>query len=75
MAESGASASEMCALFGWSKLETAEIYIRDANKRIMVDSAFARLDEQRKLQSVSLQGRELGSETNRRKSPEKPTRK
>jgi hypothetical protein len=75
MAESGASASEMCALFGWSKLETAEIYIRDANKRVMVDNAFARLDEHRKLQSVSLQGSELGSETNRRKSREKPTRK
>jgi site-specific recombinase XerD len=75
MAESGASASEMCALFGWSKLETAEIYIRDANKRVMVDNAFARLDERRKLQSVSLQGPELGSETNRRKSREKPTRK
>ena len=28
MAESGATAPEMCALFGWSKLETAEIYIR-----------------------------------------------
>ena len=43
MAESGATAPEMCALFGWSKLETAEIYIREAQKRVMVDNAFARL--------------------------------
>lgn len=33
MAESGATAPEMCALFGWSKLETAEIYIREAETR------------------------------------------
>lgn len=28
LAENGATAPELCALFGWSKLETAEIYIR-----------------------------------------------
>ena len=33
LAESGATAPELCALFGWSKLETAEIYIREAQKR------------------------------------------
>jgi site-specific recombinase XerD len=68
MAESGASAAEMCALFGWSKLETAEIYIRDANKRVMVDNAFARLDEHKKLKSVSPKRPKTGSETNRRNS-------
>ena len=32
LAENGATAPELCALFGWSKLETAEIYIREAQK-------------------------------------------
>lgn len=31
----------------WSKLETAEIYIREAQKRVMAENAFARLDEYR----------------------------
>jgi site-specific recombinase XerD len=56
MAESGATAPETCAVFGWSKLETAEIYIREARARVMVDNAFARLDEHRKHKSVSLSG-------------------
>jgi site-specific recombinase XerD len=73
MAESGATAPEMCALFGWSKLETAEIYIRQARKRVMVDNAFARLDEHRR-KSVSLKGRKSGDETKRRNSDGKSTR-
>jgi site-specific recombinase XerD len=40
LAENGATAPELCALFGWSKLETAEIYIREAQKRTMVANAF-----------------------------------
>jgi hypothetical protein len=32
-------------LFGWSKLETAEIYIREAQKRQMVANALTRLDK------------------------------
>lgn len=71
MAESGATAPELCALFGWSKLETAEIYIREARKRVMVDNAFARLDEHRNRKSVSLSGPKAGSETKRRKTVEK----
>lgn len=66
MAESGATAPEMCALFGWSKLETAEIYIREARRRVMVDNAFARLEEYQKRKSVSLAGRKSTGETNRR---------
>ncbi|WP_407062481.1 tyrosine-type recombinase/integrase [Bradyrhizobium sp. 44] len=64
MAESGATAPELCALFGWSKLETAEIYIRGARKRIMIDNAFTRLDEHRKQKSVSLRGRKPAGGTN-----------
>ncbi|MGY3443715.1 tyrosine-type recombinase/integrase [Bradyrhizobium sp. USDA 4473] len=75
MAESGATAPEMCALFGWSKLETAEIYIREARKRIMVDNAFARLDEHRNRKSVSLSGPAPNSETNRRKKLDDSERK
>ncbi|MHC2247855.1 tyrosine-type recombinase/integrase [Bradyrhizobium elkanii] len=75
MAESGARAPELCALFGWSKLETAEIYIREANKRVMVDNAFARLDEHRKRKSVSLKGPKPGDETKRRNNGDKSTRK
>lgn len=65
MAESGATAPELCALFGWSKLETAEVYIREARKRVMVDNAFTRLDEHRKQKSVSLAGQKREGETNR----------
>jgi hypothetical protein len=40
LAENGATAPELCATFGWSKLETAEIYIRQARQRTMVANAF-----------------------------------
>ena len=40
LAENGATAPELCAIFGWSKLETAEIYIRQARQRTMVAKAF-----------------------------------
>lgn len=63
MAQSGATAPELCAVFDWSKLETAEIYIREANKRRMSGNAFARLDEYRNRKSVSLSGPKTGSET------------
>jgi integrase len=56
LAENGATAPELCALFGWSKLETAEIYIREAQKRTMVANAFTRLDEYRNRESVSVPG-------------------
>ena len=71
MAESGATAPELCALFGWSKLETAEIYIREARKRVMVDNAFARLNEHRTRKSVSLPGTVNGNETNRKNTRDK----
>jgi integrase len=63
LAESGASASELCALFGWSKLETAEVYIREANKRTMVENVFTRLDEYRNRKSVSVSGAKGRTET------------
>ncbi|MFT4115609.1 tyrosine-type recombinase/integrase [Bradyrhizobium sp.] len=66
-AEGGATAPEMCAVFGWSKLETAEIYIREAQKRVMAENAFARLDEYRARKSVSVLKADKAHETNRGK--------
>jgi Phage integrase family len=68
LAENGATAPELCALFGWSKLETAEIYIREAQKRKMVANAFTRLDEYRDRKNVSVPGTKKPNETNRKKS-------
>jgi len=68
LAETGATAPELCALFGWSKLETAEIYIREAQKRKMVGNAFARLDEYRNRESVSVSGPQTTNETDKGKS-------
>jgi len=69
MAENGATAPEMCALFGWSKLETAEIYIREAQKRHMVWNAFARLNDYRNAKSVSSGGPRQVAETEAGKKP------
>ena len=75
LAENGATAPELCALFGWSKLETAEIYIREAQKRKMVGNAFARLDEYRNRKSVSVPMPKNPNETKRRKTRDKSTEK
>jgi integrase len=74
LAENGATAPELCALFGWSKLETAEIYIREAQKRKMVGNAFARLDDYRNRETVSVSRTTSRNETNRRKSRAKTKR-
>ncbi|AXV15819.1 integrase [Neorhizobium sp. SOG26] len=63
LAENGASASELCAIFGWTKLETAEIYIRRAQKKKMAGNAFARLDDYRDRKSVSSNGPKTPHET------------
>jgi len=68
LAENGTTAPELCAVFGWSKLETAEIYIREAQKRKMVGNAFARLDEYRNRESVSVPMTKTLTETNRKKN-------
>jgi integrase len=75
LAENGATAPELCALFGWSKLETAEIYIREAQKRKMVGNAFARLDQYRNRESVSVSRTKGPTETNRGKNRDKSKRK
>jgi integrase len=66
-AESGTTAPELCAIFGWSKLETAEIYIREARKRTMVENAFTRLEEYRNRKTVSVPGLKKPNETKRKK--------
>jgi integrase len=71
LAENGATAPELCALFGWSKLETAEIYIREAQKRPMVANVFTRLDEYQNRKSVSLLMTKPVTETKTKKSRDK----
>jgi integrase len=71
LAENGATAPELCAIFGWSKLETAEIYIREARKRTMVANAFTRLEEYRNRKSVSVPGPKISNETNRKNKRDK----
>ncbi|MDW9626509.1 tyrosine-type recombinase/integrase [Sinorhizobium meliloti] len=73
LAESGATAPELCAIFGWSKLETAETYIRKAQKRKMADNAFTRLDEYRNRKSVSLLKAKRAGETKHGKKHGKST--
>ncbi|MBN9585324.1 MAG: hypothetical protein BGN84_08610 [Afipia sp. 62-7] len=51
-----------------SKLETTEIYIREAQKRRMVSNAFARLDEYRNQKNVSILKVQKGNETKTGKS-------
>jgi hypothetical protein len=70
-AENGATAPELCAIFGWAKRETAEIYIREANKRRMTTNAFARLEEHRNRKSVSVPGPNSRNETNRKNKRDK----
>jgi integrase len=71
MAESGVTAPELCAVFGWGKLETAEIYIREANASKMSTNAFARLEEYRNRKSVSLSVTKTTSETIRKNTRDK----
>jgi integrase len=71
MAESGVTAPELCAVFGWGKLETAEIYIREANASRMSTNAFARLEEYRNRKSVSLSVKSTSNETVRRNTRDK----
>jgi integrase len=63
LAENGATAPELCAIFGWTKLETAEIYIRAANARRMTTNAFLRMEEYRNQKSVSISGPRTSDET------------
>jgi integrase len=71
MAESGVTAPELCAVFGWGKLETAEIYIREANASRMSTNAFARLEEYRNRKSVSVSGVKPTDGTIRKNSRDK----
>jgi integrase len=75
LAENEATAPELCAIFGWSKLETAEIYIRRAQKKKMAGNAFARLDDYRDRKSVSLSKSKNLNETKKGKSDGKSTPK
>lgn len=75
LAETGSSASELCAIFGWGKLETAEIYVRKAQRKRLAGNAYARLDEHRAKKSVPLPASETPSETKREKSHAKSKRK
>jgi integrase len=71
LAESGVTAPELCAVFGWGELETAEIYIREANASRMTTNAFARLEEYRNRKSVSVSMTKTSNETKRKNTRDK----
>ena len=62
-AESGATAPELMAVFGWSNLKTAQIYIEQAEKRRMRMNAFERRAEYENRRSVSLYATTISDET------------
>ena len=63
-AESGASAPELMALFGWTNFKTAQIYIEKAEKRRMRTNAFERKAAYEKRSSVPLFEPKTANETN-----------
>lgn len=62
-AESGATAPRLMALFGWSNMKTAQIYIAQADKRRMAANAQERLAAHRKSQNVSKSATKKRDET------------
>lgn len=64
LAENESTAIELCAIFGWTNLRTAQIYIEKANKTRLRDNAFARLDNSRNSKSVSKSSVAARVETN-----------
>ncbi len=67
-AESGATAPELMAVFGWSNLRTAQIYIEKAEQRRMRSNAFKRREEHEKGKSVPLSPPKKADETKGQKS-------
>jgi site-specific recombinase XerD len=68
LAESGASASELMAIFGGANLKTAQIYVEKANKRRMTANAFERRERSIESGSVPLSQTQNSNETNEEKS-------
>ncbi|WP_092587797.1 hypothetical protein [Rhizobium mongolense] len=58
------------AIFGWTKLKTAQIYVEKANKRRMTANAFDRREQYSSEQNVSLLPPKNVGETNEGKSDE-----
>lgn len=71
LAEKGTTAPELCAVFGWTNLRTAQIYIDKANKRTMTANAFRRRQRAEEEESVSLFRDKKANETNEEKSDAK----
>jgi hypothetical protein len=71
-AEDGAGSVQLMALFGWTRIETAEVYVRAANKRRLVAGSY-NLNQHRHRKGVSPPSANSVSETNRRKSSAKST--
>ena len=46
LAERGATTPQLCAIFGWTKLDTAERYIRKANKKVMALKGLTLLEQE-----------------------------
>lgn len=49
-ADNGATAHELCAMFGWTKLATAEIYTKEADRKRLSRAASARIANNHALQ-------------------------
>lgn len=68
LAERGATAPQLCAIFGWNKLETAQRYIRQADKSRMADDGLRLMSgEQNRGEIVSLRARKNFSATTKGK--------
>lgn len=67
-AESGATGPQLMAVFGWSNLRTAQIYIEKAEKRRLRAAAFEQRAEYEKQRNVPLSKPKDPSETNKEKS-------
>ncbi|WP_446982349.1 tyrosine-type recombinase/integrase [Rhizobium leguminosarum] len=74
LAENGASAPALCAIFGWTNLKTAQIYIDKANKQKLAATAFEDLEDADNEESVSLSRHKNAGETKDGKNDGKSNR-
>lgn len=74
LAEKGTTAPELCAVFGWTNLRTAQIYIDKANKRTMTANAFKRRQRAEDEENVSLLRGKKANETKDGKNDGKSNR-
>jgi site-specific recombinase XerD len=62
-ADNGASAHELCAMYGWTKLATAEIYTKEADRKKLSKSASERIANDRTSQLSAAKKRKDAAKT------------